>query len=308
MQIGPVHLQLNLSRNSRKRNMRDNILRNAEQLHKRGLDSRIPFLKFACLGEKVVHGSTANKEDGRSLPEWKEGDIVSGSCIDDVIRFNIFNAQNRLQALKSSDNIGSECSIRIVRCETIWYGDMRINHVSDDCGIELHNNANFDWNINQIIIGPKDHWSRSTFLHECEHARHMNLIMMSSLICPTSFRTSPLAQHTSEYLSMLVDTNNTMTITILKLFPQILKYKGQVPYVRASLSFISNLIFRYLIDPRDLIKTAIKLRKENSWDIDENIRRKIHESAKSEYERMYQKIFSLSRADICEVIDSLPVI
>jgi len=270
MKIGPIYLELHLTRKARKQNMRDNILRNAERLHQGGLDSRIPFLKWAFSGKKDLAGSTARED--MPVPEWTQGQIISNTTILEVHRFNIFNAKNGLQALPMKKENGRITAVKVIRCKTRWKGDLRLTFVSGASGVNVPYGAVFNRFFNQIMVDTDRPIFEYFLAHEFEHARHINLVLMS---LPFDFLqvlgSDPVPPRKTEYLAMLNETVCTKDIPLVDIAlsrkRSCLVNKDQHPHLIASTYFVARLMFRYgmapgrILDAHDAWKAAIRTKE-----------------------------------------------
>jgi hypothetical protein len=317
-----MRIELNLTRNARKRSMRSSILRNAEAFHKQGLDSRVPFLK-KTFGQEVLDGTTAKIEDGTPIRGWKEGDVVSDFHLWEALRFNTFNAPNGLQLVPFYSDEHGKTILKVIRCKTELSGDLKIAHLPERIPYDQKRSANgyFHARLYEVFLQTKIDpacrigsfsdeslfylLTENAFSHEMEHAGHFTLAKLSDTRLP---------EWKGEYLSMLSDVFNGYTPEILSLraVSREALTAGSASHALASLCFVARLHCRYGMTPLQVKKAVHGYSHEMfSFMGDPSglpILQRIRECARQEYEGTYRKIFGLDIEEIREIIADLPMI
>lgn len=287
--------------------IRRNILESAEFYHSRGLDSRIPFLKRALAGQDIPKGSTAKREDGVAVPEWKEGQLVIEPRLDEALRFNIFNASSGLQAfyVRPFQNDDTPALI-VTRSITSWNGDLRIN-VTGDPRLQMRYHAFYSGVLNHVILRPVCEKVPSAATHEMEHALHSNLALM------IWGDASAIPIRRMEYLAMLAETIKwgefPQLDIALRHWPQMLNKPGQMPHILSSLDFLIRLPFKYDISAAELATFQLELSRTGRISTAHGeFLQKVWHCAKAEYDRVYQSEFGISRAELAGIVAELPMI
>ncbi len=308
LRLGRLYIE-HPAREQRQERMRRSIMENAEILHKRGLDSRIPFLKYAFLGQDVPPGSTAKAEDGVPVPHWGKGTVIRDDVtMDEVQRFNIFNAGRGLQALRGRKDASGNRPVLVVGCTTVWRGDLRMSFVQPESGVDVPYGAVYNHHWNQAIFDE----SRPIFVymavHEVEHARHSNLAFM----CGMDVERIPLRK--KEYLAMLAETIHTPDIPMVHMLlgekPARLRNADQLPHMLASFYFMARLmvVHRMGLSSIEAAHGAWTHMARTGEKSDDPHLRRISACAMEDYRKAYEKMFALSFDDIQGVIDALPMI
>jgi hypothetical protein len=283
------------------------VIETAESFHADGLDSRIPFLKYAMTGQDVPGGSTARREDGVPVPGWREGQVVFSPMLDEALRFNIFNAGAGLQGfharLLEEDDTPA---LVVARCRTSWRGDLRMS-VTEDPAVRIRYGAVFNRTMNHIIMRGDVEKSKSALAHEFEHARHANLALMAL----GDIGAIPVRR--MEYLAMLAETLYTGEFPMLDIsmrrWPAMLGKDGQIPHILSSFNFLLRLPVKHEISIIDLAKCRAELRRTGKISpAHEGLLHKIWHCAKSEYDRVYEDIFGISRTELIGLVSELPMI
>ena len=316
---------LGSTRRTRKTRMRDNVLASAEALHKRGLDSRIPFLKSCFTNEGIQNGSTARRDDGIPVPDYQRGQILTGlhfTDFDSLVRFNIFNAENRLQAVPSEHVEGDY--FKIVKCKVRWIGDLRLAYLNED-PVDIGYSASYVTCLFQIFMRPSD-FEITAFLHETEHARHFSLLDMSGFYYKNLLKNSPLhawlLPHASylrarfEYLAnlrTLMDCEKNIDLPYLALKNLLgnLMDRNSWPHLYGSCYFVFRLASKYDMKISDIMCAMEAIHAQNEHF--ENhpgypSLQRMRTAEKKEYELTYESTFGLPIEDIQDIIANLPMI
>lgn len=287
--------------------IRRNMLATAEYFHSCGVDSRIPFLKLAVCDEEVPGGSTARREDGIDVPDWKEGRLVEKPLNHEVVRFNIFNAPFGMQALPYTlfEEQGP-AYVKVIGCRTTWMGDLRVS-VTDDPGVQVGSNALYNPHFHHILMRGNAESRKSVLAHEIEHARHSSLLLLA-LGTPDA-----ISRRTGESLAMLAEIlycGHFPQIEIaMRRWPSMLSNARMAPHLYATFDFIAGLAFRHGIRVRELaaIYPDTKPGRNLSGQTLESLN-KIWHCAKADYDHIYEKEFGISRVELAAIVAELPMI
>jgi hypothetical protein len=313
-----LYRTLGLTTHSRKLHMRDNILSNAERLHKEGLDSRVPFLKKE-FGQDVPDGTTAKKEHGVPIAEYRGGDVVADFDLNAVLRFNTFNAPSGLQLVPFYSDRHRKTVLKVVQCTVEMAGDLKIARLHErvSYGPNPPQNGYFHALLYEVFLQTKidpaqriagiadevqfSFLTGNLLSHEKEHAFHYTLAYLSNLELPV---------WRGEHMSMLSDF-------IRGNAPEILAPSGpianhQAPHALASLYFLARLHCRYGISPFQVKMAISGYNNEQFSQLGDPAGRphleKIREYGLKEYHRAYRKVFGLEMDEIKEIIVGLPTV
>lgn len=309
---------LGLTRNTRRLRVRDNVLKNAERLHEQGLDSRIPFLKTIAGSKGAKQGSTANKEIGGSVPELKEGQTVDFTklFLDQVIRFNIFNASKGLQIFPLESGPNKKSEWKVFSCKTIFMGDLRISQLSEhNMCLVSQTPACYFVKLYQIAVAD-DIGTDDNIEHEIEHAFHYTLEYLCGF--PTPF----IPKHITEYLAIISvvresgwDLATEYGITdffnpsIKSLWKTLMESPQNFHHARAAYMFVKKLQndCSLEIEQIRLARDAWLPSMQGEYHQGLKYLERIREFCTEDYKRTYKKLFGLSLEDLKEIIDNLPM-
>ncbi|MCI0504454.1 hypothetical protein L0Y65_07165 [Candidatus Micrarchaeota archaeon] len=272
------------------------------------MDSRIPFLKYAMTGQDVPMGSTAKRGDGIPVPDWHEGQVVFTPRLEEAVRFNIFNADAGLQALSAwpIGHGGGHC-VKIVRCKTSWRGDLRVCITGEAEVSPYPCEGIYDSRMNHVVLHDQAGIMESTLIHELEHARHCNLMLMILGSC------HEIHVRQREYLSMLAVTIYGDEFPMLDIptrkWPVLLRDSWNYPHVLASFNFLLRLPLSLSMRAFELAGSLDEIQRTGDISpVHDKLLRKIRDCAQSEYERVYEGTFGVRRAELAGIIYELPMI
>jgi hypothetical protein len=305
-----VRLQISIDRPYRAprtpEGIRSAIIASAEYFHSHGVDSRIPLLKRA-FGRDAPDGSTARREDGIPVPEWGEGKLLLEPIAEEAVRFNIFNADAGLQAFHTLPFENDRTSaLIVVRCKTTWVGDLRIS-ITDDPRVPISSGATYSNMMNSIVMRSRLENLGFVSAHELEHALHANLALM------VKGHPDAIPARRMEYLAMLYETLHCGSFPLvdiaLRRWPGMLRVGGQVPHIASSFGFLVRLSLKYGISTGELAKHQREYYRTGKISPrHEEMLQRVWQCALSEYLRIYEKEFGISRAELAGIITELPMI
>jgi hypothetical protein len=308
----PFYLTLGMSRRARKLGLRERMLRKAESNSKKGLNTRIPFLKKALCGQDV----RIPRETKNDIPDMKEGEVLIVKCglrplftisseSEMAARFNMANVGSGLQALPAKPEKGEMGRYVVGRCKNELIGDLIISEVPIErlTPMTLRGTAAYFYDINQIV--KSETASESTLAHELEHATHLGLWHLAG------FPRILIRSSEAEYFSLLVELRDFATVELAYLGTWDIPHlrEGQSPHMEASRRFRKALerlhgMKPYEIDLGVCAAFAPGLGNEPSPE-DVGLLKKIREFAGTEYKSAYEKLFGLSLEDIRGIVASL---
>jgi hypothetical protein len=325
----PLYLVRGLTTKTRKKRLQERIRRKAKSNAKKGLPTRIPFLKKHICGQDVPNGESSNLSSTKCpWEEAKVGDVFElpvdwkfkfkyKRFLERVALFNAHKAKHGIQASfipisKSSGFV----SFIVSKCEVEYLGDLKVTRVLDPV-FAFSSSGQYQTIMFQIFLKdkPKFPW-RYVITHELEHAVHTSIEYFYGL--PDKL----LSSEDKEYLAMLKTIQVVGDLCEFTMFdnPHVIiepaHFKGVIPgkekaphYITAK-KFYEALQSKYGLDEYSIAMGVVwSMRSRAPTEVDPSFAEqlgKIQAAAGQEYARTYEQ-FGLSLEDIREVIDRLPM-
>ncbi|MFH2100468.1 MAG: hypothetical protein ABII71_00055, partial [Candidatus Micrarchaeota archaeon] len=207
-----LHLSLGLTSNSRKRRLRDKILKTAEADAKSGFSTRIPFLKSALCGQDVLSGPSAVPKPNRKYSGKGVGSTMElkanylyflrfHSFLKSIARFNLANAENGMQAIQQQFSLTKSSCFLVTPVDIDYIGDLPVARVLDfSSRLVLAGGGMYSPPLFEVFLAPPKEMSFSEeviMTHELEHAIHFSLWHRAG------FPFLLLATEDAEYLAMV---------------------------------------------------------------------------------------------------------